>query len=318
MYVHIYIHIYMHTYYMYVYTYICIYMYIYVYTCVSEWSWEPERHIEQCVRSFCTAQKSLEEVSCCNIQVIFGIQLHTITVQILCVAACCTYLVAVCCSVLQRIAVDTYHRRTIIVCCSVLHLRSSSVLQCVSMCCSALQWIHTMPARVLRVAVCCNYLVALCCSALQCVSVCGSVLQCVAVDIYYHCTSIVPCSVLQLPRISVLQCIAVCHSRFIPSLHVGQPPVAFALVMSLLQVSFYRIQVSFTGQFVQNIGNYQILTTLGRSRVAPPQIGPFWQVSVFNTQVCFIGLYEYHIGLCNIHIPKLYETPGGSRLHFLE
>jgi len=136
--------------------------------------------------------------------------------------------VAVCCSVLQRIAV----------CCSMYisylvttwrageTMASVSVLQRVAACCSALQ----------RVAVCCSVLqfaciiprdnltcrrdngfcicVAVCCSVLQCVAVCCSVLPCVALC----------CSVLQyvyiIPRDNLTcrrdngfwTCIAVCCS----------------------------------------------------------------------------------------------------------
>jgi len=79
-------------------------------------------------------------------------------------------LVAVCCSVLQcvavfRVAVCRSVSQCVAVCCS--------VLQCVAVCCSVLQC----------VTVCCSVLqcVAVCCSALQCVAVCCSVLQCAAV-----------------------------------------------------------------------------------------------------------------------------------------
>ena len=76
---------------------------------------------------------------------------------------------AVCCSVLQCVAV----------CCSVLTCHQfavcCSVLQCVAVCCSVLQCVWMSP--ICSVLQC----VAVHCSALQCVSVCCSVLQCVAV-----------------------------------------------------------------------------------------------------------------------------------------
>jgi len=81
---------------------------------------------------------------------------------------------AVCCSVLQEVAV-------VVQCsaCGAVGWVCCSVLQCVTGCCSVLQC----------VAVCCSMLqyVAVCCSMMQCVAVCCSVLQCVAVC----------CSVLQ-------------------------------------------------------------------------------------------------------------------------
>ena len=105
-------------------------------------------------------------------------------------------IVAVCCSVLQCVAV----------CCSscasctpasppsdLVHYlcNSCSVLQCVAVWCSVLQC----------VAVRCSALqcVAVHCSVLQCVAVCCSVLQCVAVCMYYthlrllHQTSDISC-----------------------------------------------------------------------------------------------------------------------------
>jgi len=128
---------------------------------------------------------------------------------------------AVCCSVLQRVAVWCSALQRVAACCS--------VLQCVAVCCSVLQC----------VAVCCGVLRCfkmcaqtgllswhlwgrVCCSVLQCVAVCCSVLQCVAVScsvqIYSHlleklfaniCMCVEVCCSLCC---SVLQCVAVCCS----------------------------------------------------------------------------------------------------------
>ena len=91
--------------------------------------------------------------------------------------------VAVCCSVLQCVAVilrnvkyisQFFSMKHILVCCS--------VLQCVAVCCSVLQCVAVILRNV-------NYFsqffsmkhILMCCSVLQCVAVCCSVLQCVAV-----------------------------------------------------------------------------------------------------------------------------------------
>ena len=102
--------------------------------------------------------------------------------------------VAVCCSVLQCVAV-TWIMHTAAHCNTLLHVavtRDSFVSHypCVAVCCSVLQC----------VAVCCSVLqcVAVCCSVLQCVAVCCSVLQCVAVCCCVLQYVAVCCSVLQL------------------------------------------------------------------------------------------------------------------------
>jgi len=113
---------------------------------------------------------------------------------------------AVCCSVLQYVAVQcvqlrhtwksqvTYvneachiwgtHSRA--VCCSVLQCVAvcCSVLQCVAVCCSVLQcvkWWHTSMSHVTYVNEACHiwgtHSRAVCCSVLQCVAVCCSVLS---------------------------------------------------------------------------------------------------------------------------------------------
>jgi len=102
-----------------------------------------------------------------------------------CVAVCCSVCsvmrcVAVCCSALQCVAVCA-------VCCSVLQnvAECCRVLQSVAVCCSVLQQgNHTHPRLILsrmRAAVCCSVwqCVAVCCvlHMLQCVAVCCSVMQ---------------------------------------------------------------------------------------------------------------------------------------------
>ena len=60
-----------------------------------------------------------------------------------------------------------------------------SVLQCVAVCCRTIALpFEIFISHVQRVAVCCSVLqrVAVCCSALQCVAVCCRVLQSVAVN----------------------------------------------------------------------------------------------------------------------------------------
>jgi len=123
--------------------------------------------------------------------------------------------VAVCCSVLQCVAVDVreqllmtrfpcnhepVHCRCLpvahllqrvavtCVCCRVLQSMGMccSVLQCVAVCCSVLQCVAVCCSVPQCAAVCCSVLLqcaAVCCSVLQCAAVCCSVLQCVAVDI---------------------------------------------------------------------------------------------------------------------------------------
>jgi len=90
-----------------------------------------------------------------------------------------TCVVAVCCSVLQCVAVG---KLVGFVC---FNLRSCSVLQCVAVCVSV---VCLDPPCVLQC-------VAVCCSVLQCVAVCCSVLQCVlALFVFIY---LVFCSVLQ-------------------------------------------------------------------------------------------------------------------------
>jgi len=124
-----------------------------------------------------------------------------------CVAVCCSVLQCVavfdvCCSVIletvlaqtRRVADASEKMQRVAVCCS--------VLQCVAVCCSVLQSVAVSYSRLcsrelvaspMRVGGCSllQY-VTLCCNALQCVAICCSVLQCGAV------------------RRSVLPCVAVC------------------------------------------------------------------------------------------------------------
>jgi len=137
--------------------------------------------------------------------------------------------VALCCSVLQRIAVWEVRYRchdpsgcfgaTVAVWCS--------VLQCVAVCCCVRGTSSVPPSLD---TLCCSVLqsVAACCSGLQCaryvfsatiprdvvlqcVAVCCSVLQCVAV-----CCNVLQCESYVLgatiPRDVVLRCVAVCCS----------------------------------------------------------------------------------------------------------
>jgi len=102
-----------------------------------------------------------------------------------CVAVCCSVLqrVAVCCSAWQCQTPDASH--------SCLQTQQSavscSVLQCVAVCCSVLQCMAVSDARRLTLLPANTAIsselqcVAVCCSVMQCVAVCCSVLQCVAV-----------------------------------------------------------------------------------------------------------------------------------------
>jgi len=120
--------------------------------------------------------------------------------------------VAVCCSVLQFVAVCC---RFVALYCNVFKCVAVCVVVCVAMCCSVLScrlsfswhtdcgcWFQDLPLQC--VAVCCIVLrrVVVCCSVLQRAAVCWSVLQCVAAC----------CSVLQRVAVccSVLQCVAAC------------------------------------------------------------------------------------------------------------
>jgi len=104
------------------------------------------------------------------------------------------------------------------------------VLQCVAVCCSVLQCVavHEVMQHRHHNAYCieCHtHWTHICCSVLQCVVVCCSVLQCVAVrHIVLQCAAVCCSTVLKVTRVeityvavchiccSVLQCVAVCYS----------------------------------------------------------------------------------------------------------
>jgi len=109
-----------------------------------------------------------------------------------CVAVCCSVLhgvggvlqcVAVCCSVLQYVSVCLSARVPYTgvpaVCCS--------VLQCVAVCCSVLQC----------VAVCCS-VPAVCCSVLQCVKMCCSVPICSGDSFLCVCVTLYRCAMTHI------------------------------------------------------------------------------------------------------------------------
>ena len=122
--------------------------------------------------------------------------------------------VALCCSVLQCVAVFCSVLKCVTVCCNVLQcdLVCCSVLRCVAVCCSVLEC----------AVVCYSVLqyVTVCCSVLQCVAVCCSVLQCVAVCCSVHNTA------AQDARVSTLQNVfaEVRHQVNRPQTRAPQPP----------------------------------------------------------------------------------------------
>ena len=109
------------------------------------------------------------------------------------------------------------------------------VLQCVAVCCSMLQSVAVRRSVLQYVAVCCSIYsmcmipwrvsvrrVAICCSMLQCVAVCCSALHCVAVLVRrVWSRGMYPLRVLQCTteRCSALQCVAVCCSVLQFELH---------------------------------------------------------------------------------------------------
>ena len=121
---------------------------------------------------------------------------------------------AACCSVLQRVALDSGSN-----CCESRKCRwmrmlayvalqciqvSCSVLQCVAECCSELQCVAVCCSVLQSVAMSCIVLqcFAVCCRVFQCIEECCSVLQCIKV-----CSSVQQCGAVCC---SVLQCVAVC------------------------------------------------------------------------------------------------------------
>ena len=123
---------------------------------------------------------------CCDLLLLDGIQPNTYMVIVCCsvlqcVAVCCSVLqcVAVCCSVLQCIAL----RLGIVRRQSAQHLYSDSVLQDIALCCRVLQCVVTCCSvlqRVAACAVCSTWRWRAAVSVLQFVAVCCSLLQCVA------------------------------------------------------------------------------------------------------------------------------------------
>ena len=115
-----------------------------------------------------------------------------------------TTCVAVCCGVLQGVAVCWGRCKSLVnMCCTytcVLPCVAAcsnllrcvavrrSVLYCVAVCCSAWRQLRRPCQHVSHTHVCCGMLlcVAVCCSVLQCVAVCYGVLQCVAVCYCIH------------------------------------------------------------------------------------------------------------------------------------
>jgi len=90
---------------------------------------------------------------------------------------------AMCCSVLQCVALWYSVLQCVTVCCRVLKSVAEfcSLLHCVALCCSVLQCVAVCYSVLKGVAVCCRVLLCagLCYSVLQRVAVCYSVLQCV-------------------------------------------------------------------------------------------------------------------------------------------
>jgi len=84
-------------------------------------------------------------------------------------------------------ALRVYIRLTFAMCCSVLQCVAvyCSALQCVAVCCSVMWWNAVCCSALQCVAVRCSALqcVTVCCSVLQRVAVCCSALQCVAVQV---------------------------------------------------------------------------------------------------------------------------------------
>jgi len=112
--------------------------------------------------------------------------------------------VAVCCSVLQCVAVCS------LICDTTDLSLSEPKVQCVAVCsliCNSTDLSLSEP-KVQCVAVCCGVLqcVAVCCSVLQCVAVCS--LICNSTDLSLRTKRAVCCSVLRC----VAQCVAVCCS----------------------------------------------------------------------------------------------------------
>jgi len=110
--------------------------------------------------------------------------------------------IAVCCSVLQRVAVY----RSPLIAWSIPKATPFAAVYC-----SVLQYLAVLSNALQCVAVCCSVLqcVAVCCSVLQCVAMCCSVLQCIAVTSF------------------------ITNSVFFSSLSLFPPPLSFSFSLSL-------------------------------------------------------------------------------------
>ena len=154
-----------------------------------------------------------------------------------CVAVCCRVCVAVRCIVLQRLAS----------CYSMLQCVAVR-LQCVAVCCSVVQFVavwcsasctmqHTAPRCN---TVCCIVLQrgAVRCIVMQCVAVRSSVLQRIAVC----------CSVLQHVFVYLLICALCVYSTCVQNVNV------MCMHIMCTIYGYWRIQVSFVGTYMENIG----------------------------------------------------------------
>jgi len=170
--------------------------------------------------------------------------------------------VAVCCSVLQCVAVRCGCILLVsvlikFVCCNALQC----VVQCAAVCCSMLQCVAAVFSlylcEELQPAVCCNVLqcVAMRCNVLQCVATCCNVLQCVAVCCSNALWLSLACicakrysllcvaawrSVLQCVGVyySVLQCVA---AAFGLCLRQDVQPIVFVVLFLQSQISMHYL-----------------------------------------------------------------------------
>jgi len=127
--------------------------------------------------------------------------------------------VAACCSLVQRFAVLQCHGSYAVatyfaVCCIVLQCVavSCSVLLCVAVCCSVLQCVAS--SHVVVVDLC------ICCSVLQCVAVPQRMSQAVAAFVTVCCSVSVDVLCGGCIRCSVLQYVAVMFPRTLVEIHV--------------------------------------------------------------------------------------------------
>jgi len=180
-------------------------------------------------------------------------------------STCLVQCVAVCCSVLQCVAVATeVPEDAAFLAPLLLHVPGKvccSVLQCVAVCCSVLQWQLRYPKtrHLWRrfYSTCLVKCVAVCCSVLQCVAVATEVpedaaylapllstclVQCVAVCcIALQCVA-VRCSVLHRTAVccSALQCNAVCCSVVQYVAHSGHASTVWRRLIGCLKLQVFR------------------------------------------------------------------------------